>query len=180
MSSPGGPGGMVLGSSSHLYIGQQSHAGGPLSGSTEHCLSSGMAMYSTGSSAAQAPQAGIPTIPEEGVASILHCSLYDSSDPALGDTIIRASGQSCCAAARAQSEASAAETIAAKQEASTLRAELQLLRAAMQRTKTAHQQEITQLLQSAACQQAQVIPPDMSQSRAVWDGPCKLKGLLHI
>ncbi len=157
MSSPSTPGSMGMGSSSHMYIGQQSHAGGTLSGSTEYSLSSGMAMYSTCSSAVQAPQAGIPTIPEEGVASILHCRSHDSSDSALGDMSNRATGQSCCAAARAQSEASAAEAVAAKQEASTLRAELQLLRAAMQRTKTAHQQEIAQLLQSAACHQAQVI-----------------------
>ena len=81
----------------------------------------------------------------------------------------KGAGQSCCAAARAQSEVAATEAVAAKQEASTLRAELQLLRAAMQHTKTAHQHEIAQLLQSAACHQAQVTHLMCSESMLTLD-----------
>lgn len=153
--TPSTPDSLETASSSHLYSLQQGHAGGMLR-STEHCLSSGVAMYSTCSSAAKPQQAGITTIPEEGVANIPHRASHDNLDPFPGSVYNTASGQNCCAAARAQSESSAAEAIAAKQEASTLRAELQLLRAAMQRAKTAHQQEVAQLLQSAACHQGQV------------------------
>ena len=158
--TPGTPDSMEAPSSSHFYGMQQGHAGGTLR-STEWCLSSGVATYSTCSSAAQPQQAGITTIPEEGVASTPYCATHDNLDPLPESVYDRASGQSCCAAARAQSETSAAEAIAAKQEASTLRAELQLLRAAMQRAKTAHQQEVAQLLQSAACHQGQVITRDI-------------------
>ena len=109
--------------------------------------------------AIQDEQAGISTIPEEAVSSPTDCALQGE---ACNDLYKRGIGQSCCAAARAQVEASMAEAVAAKHEASTLRAELQLLRAAMQQTKSVHQQEIAQLLQSAACHQAQV-PPASTQ-----------------
>lgn len=109
-------------------------------------------LYNFCSSRTHGQQTEFPTIPEESMASaslkslaMVHGTMYN-----------RASNQSCCAAARAQSQASAAEAVAAMQEASTLTAELQLLRAAVQCTKTAHQQEIAQLLQSAALHQAQV------------------------
>ena len=103
--------------------------------------------------AIQDEQAGISTIPEEAVSSTTDRA--PQGEPC-NNLYKRGIGQSCCAAARAHVEASMAEVVAAKHEASTLRAELQLLRAAMQQTKSVHQQEIAQLLQSAACHQAQV------------------------
>lgn len=106
--------------------------------------------------AIQDEQAEISTIPEEAVSSLTDCA---PQGKACNNLYKRGTGQSCCAAARARVEASTAEAVAAKHEASTLRAELQLLRAAMQQTKSVHQQEIAQLLQSAACHQAQVSPP---------------------
>ena len=109
--------------------------------------------------ALQDEQAGISTIPEEAVSSTADC---DPQGEACNDLYKRGTGQSYCAAARAQVEASMAEAVAAKHEVSTLRAELQLLRAAMQQTKSVHQQEIAKLLQSAACHQAQV-PPTFTQ-----------------
>ena len=146
-----------------LYSSQQQHTGAMTSEHPGASLSSSTSMYHTCTSsrpgaweAIQSQQNGIPTIPEEGVTSTSGHISHDSASGVPKPAWNRAGNQSCCAAARAQSEAYAAEAIAAKQEASTLRAELQLLRAAMQRTKTAHQQEIAQLLQSASCHQAQV------------------------
>ena len=105
--------------------------------------------------AIQDQQAGISTIPEEAVTGTTDCV---PQGEACNTLYIRGISQSCCAAAIAKVEASTAEAVAAKHEASTLRAELQLLRAAMQQTKSVHQQEIAQLLQSATCHQAQVLP----------------------
>ena len=123
------------------------------------CNSSTAIVASSPWDAIQDEQAGISTIPEEAVSSPIECALQGE---ACNNLYKRGTGQSCWGAARAQVEASTAEAVAAKHEASTLRAELQLLRAAMQQTKSVHQQEIAQLLQSAACHQAQV-PPTFSQ-----------------
>ena len=146
-----------------LYSSQQQRTGAMTSEHPGASLSSSTSMYHTCTSSrsaawepTQSQHNGIPTIPEEGVTSISGRISHDSPSGVPKPAWNKAGNQSCCAAARAQSEAYAAEAIAAKQEASTLRAELQLLRAAMQRTKTAHQQEIAQLLQSASCHQAQV------------------------
>ena len=168
MLTPSTPDSTRTASSNHLYSMQQGYAGSVPNGSAERCLSSGIAMYGTCSLVAQTQQAGITTIPEEGVASTPHRASHNSRYSAPDCAYNRATEQSCCAAARAQSEVCAAEVVAAKQEASTLRAELQLLRAAMQRTKTAHQQEIAQLLQGAACHQAQVLTSDITLSTRVF------------
>ena len=168
--------GTITASSNHLYSMQQGCSVSMPNGSEHNCVSYGAAMYGTCSSVVQTQQAGITTIPEEGVASTPHRAPHNSRCSAPKCAYDRATEQSCCAAAKAQSEASAAEVVAAKLEASTLRAELQLLRAAMQRTKTAHQQEIAQLLQGAACHQSQVLTLDiMLSTRAVSDAPFSLK-----
>lgn len=154
------------GKNAHLYIIQDQHAG-MTSQQLEASLSPAAAMYHSSPRAvgpapaawetSQHQQSDISAIPEDAASSNPDCTPHRYTEGLASHMNARSSGQSCCAAARAQSEASAAKAIAAKQEASSLRAELQLLRAAMQRVKTAHQQELAQLLQSAACHQAQVL-----------------------